>query len=117
MGWKRFFVSEPMPDKDDPKYARRRERDMAAGDRFAHAVGLTWLGKKIYVFGCAHKKLFLFLVFGIVILLFVLNTVRFVRILTAGPAAAVPVTEHVDSLLQDRYGMYNEKMSGYDGDQ
>ena len=111
MGWKRFFVGEPMPDKDDPKYAKIRERDMEAGAKFARAVGLTRVGKWIYEWGCAHKKLYLLIVFGIVILLFVLNTVRFVRVLSSGSEGVVPVTEQVDSMLQDRYGSYNKNMN------
>lgn len=110
MGWKRFLVGEPMPDENDPKYVKRRERDMEAGAKFARVTGLTWLGQVVTRFAIEHKKLFLVIVFGIVILMFSLNTYRFIVALSSGSSDFIPVTERVDSVLQDRYGSFNERM-------
>ena len=41
MGFKRLFFGEPMPDKNDPRYRERYERDVEAGRKFADATGLS----------------------------------------------------------------------------
>ena len=38
MGWKKLIFGEKMPDKDDPKYKERYERDVAAGRKFAKTL-------------------------------------------------------------------------------
>ena len=43
MGWKRLIVGEPMPDKNDPKYKERYEREVEAGKRFADKRWHFWL--------------------------------------------------------------------------
>jgi len=62
--FKKFFVGEPMPDKNDPKYKERYERDVAAGQRFARASGLAWLGRHYCRWAENHKKLFFALMLG-----------------------------------------------------
>ena len=62
--FKKFFVGEPMPDKNDPKYKERYERDVAAGQRFARASGLAWLGRHYCRWAENHKKLFFVLMLG-----------------------------------------------------
>lgn len=34
MGWKKMLVGEKMPDKDDPKYRQRYEKEVKAGRKF-----------------------------------------------------------------------------------
>lgn len=47
MGWKRLIVGEPMPDKNDPKYKERYEREVEAGKRFADKCGISWGAKRL----------------------------------------------------------------------
>lgn len=102
-----------MPDRNDPKYRERYERDVAAGGRFARATGLTWLGRRVVLFATGHKVLFLVLVFGFTVFVFFLQTWRFVRVLNGG-GHSVPVTELVDSALQDRFQNTNQMMNDYE---
>lgn len=37
-GFKKMLFGEKMPDKDDPKYKERYERDVAAGRKFAKTL-------------------------------------------------------------------------------
>ena len=37
--WKKFIMGEKMPDKDDPQYKERYEKDVDAGRRFARWSG------------------------------------------------------------------------------
>ena len=46
MGWSRIFKGEPMPDKNDPKYRERYEREVNFGRRFADKTGISWLSRK-----------------------------------------------------------------------
>ena len=47
MGWKKFFLGEPMPDKNDPKYRERYEREVKAGRVFADKTGISWLAQRL----------------------------------------------------------------------
>ena len=38
MGFKKILFGEKVPDKDDPKYKERYERDVAAGKSFAQTL-------------------------------------------------------------------------------
>ena len=38
MSWKKMIMGENMPDKDDPKYRDRYEREVDAGRKFARAT-------------------------------------------------------------------------------
>lgn len=43
MGWKKLFVGEKMPDKDNPKYKQRYENEVNAGRKFARMMKLDVL--------------------------------------------------------------------------
>ena len=57
MGWKRLIIGEPMPDKNDPKYKERYEREVE---------GISWGAKRLQEVGQEHKMAFLAIVFGFV---------------------------------------------------
>lgn len=109
MGWSKFFKGEPMPDRDDPKYQKMHQQAYSAGERFARATGITWLGRRITVFANGHKGLFLALVLGFAVCVFLLQTCRFVMYMTSDKDY-VPITERVDSALQDRFVNSNQMM-------
>lgn len=50
MSLKKIIIGEPMPDKNDPKYKERYEREVEAGRKFAEKIKLPWLFGK-YSFG------------------------------------------------------------------
>lgn len=102
MGWSKLFMGEPMPDKNDPKYKERYEKACNAGSKFARMTGLTWLGQKIINFAFAHKRLYLVLVLGFGILVFLVQVCR-ISMNYMGGGTYVPVTERVDSALHDRF--------------
>ena len=68
MSWKKFIVGEKMPDINDPKYKKRAEREMAAGEWFARKTGLVKLAAKVQRSANRNPKRFLAVSFGIVIL-------------------------------------------------
>ena len=73
MSLKKIIIGEPMPDKNDPKYKERYEREVEAGRKFAEKIKLPWLFGKIQLWANDNRKAFLVIVFGIVIGCFALN--------------------------------------------
>lgn len=51
MGWKKMIFGEPMPDKSDPKYKERYEREVEAGRKFAQKSGISWLARNLQACG------------------------------------------------------------------
>lgn len=101
-GWKKIFFGEDMPDKEDPRYKKRYEREVAAGHKFADRIGLSWLAGQLQLYGQNHKKAFLTFTFGFVLALFVLNVTRLARAYRAGASKVSPtVVSRMDSALHN----------------
>ena len=66
-GFRRMLLGEKMPDKNDPQYRERYERDVDAGRKFAKAVGIDKAAAKVQLFANNHKNLFLIIIFKYVI--------------------------------------------------
>ena len=104
MGFKKFFLGEPMPDKNDPRYRERYEREVAAGRRFADAVGISWLARKIHTAASHNKTLFLVVAFGIVLACFTFNVVTMVKVFNRSNSKGSNAVEQVDRAMQHRNG-------------
>lgn len=100
MSFKKFFIGEPMPDKNDPKYKERYDREVDAGKKFAEKSGLNWLVAKVQIWANRHRKGFLILVFGIVIGCFAINLLNMLRVYHSQKSPQSTVVEKVDSALQ-----------------
>lgn len=98
-----LVLGEPMPDKNDTRYRERYEREKAAGERFASKIGIGKLAATLQLYGQSNKKMFLAIVFGLVITLFMYNMARLYRSYNAtlhtGSTTAV---EMLDSVMQER---------------
>ncbi len=104
MGFKRILMGEPMPDKNDPKYRERYERDVEAGRNFADKSGISWLAMQVQRFANAHRKGFLVLVFGIVLLCFCYNVTCLILHHQASKSQRrVTAVERVYSALYENY--------------
>lgn len=75
-----MLFGEKMPDKNDPQYKERYERDVAAGRKFAKATRIDKMAAKVQGFANAHRTLFLVLVFTFVIGVFAWNAYRLVAV-------------------------------------
>lgn len=107
MGFKKFIIGEPMPDKNDPKYQERYRREVEAGQQFADKIGLNWLATKIQVLANRHRVGFLVTVFGIVIGCFAINIISMVRSYNAAKTHRSTAVEQVDSALHQRHILKN----------
>ena len=61
-----MLLGEKMPDRNDPKYKERYERDVEAGRKFAKATRIDKAAAKVQGFANVHRTLFLVIVFAFV---------------------------------------------------
>lgn len=106
-GFRRMLFGEKMPDKNDPQYKERYERDVAAGRKFARATRIDKMAAKVQGFANAHRTLFLVLVFTFVIEVFAWNAYRLVAVYRYSPAHRT-ATEMQDSVLRQRHKLLQE---------
>ena len=102
MGWKKMLVGEKMPDKDDPKYRQRYEKEVKAGRKFARTMKLDLLAGKVQLFANDHKRLFLSLVFGFIILSFGLN-IYSMSVVYSHQQSRQSATERQEQMLRQRH--------------
>ena len=89
-GFKKMLFGEKMPDKQDPKYKERYERDVAAGRKFAKTLRIDKAAAKVQKFADIHRTLFGF------------NIFRIVKVYNRGEERRT-ATELQDSLLKARH--------------
>ena len=106
MSWKKMIMGEKMPDKEDPKYRERYEKEVDAGRRFARAAKIDKAAAWVQAFANAHKKGFLAIVFGFITICFALNIYRMCKICQSqqGPKTATEMQEELVKTRHRRVG-------------
>ena len=102
MNIKRMIFGEKMPDKDDPKYKERYEREVKAGRKFAETLHIDKFAASIQRFADRHRTTFLVIVFGFVVGSFAWNIYRLAVVYNHKPNQRT-ATEMQDSLLRQRH--------------
>ena len=105
-----MLVGEKMPDKDDPKYRQRYEEEVKAGRRFARTLKLDVLAVKVQQFANNHKRLFLALVFGFILLCFGFNIYRMVMVYNHQQSTQ-SATERQEQLMRQRRKKVNNAIN------
>ena len=100
--WKKFIMGEKMPDKDDPQYKEKYEKDIDAGRRFAKWSKLDKAAARVQHFANKHTKAFLAIVFGFIFISFAMNLYRMGRVWSQNKNAKSAV-EQQDELLRNRH--------------
>lgn len=103
--FRKILFGEKIPDKNDPKYKERYEKDVEAGRKFAKLLHIDKVVAYIQLFANKHTKLFLFTVFGIVICCFGLNIYNLGRVYknrNAKRTAAQAQELHLRGIRTDR---------------
>ncbi len=104
-GFKRLLLGERMPDKADPQYKERYEKEVEAGQKFARWTRIDKLAACVQRFANHHRNLFLVLVFGFVAISFAYNIYRLTTVYHHKPAQR-SVIEMQDSVLRaKRHGV------------
>ncbi len=99
-GFKRMLLGEKMPDRDDPQYKARYEREVSAGRRFARITRIDKAAAKVQGFANLHRTLFLVIVFGFIAASLAWNIYR-MSVVFHRPAQRT-ATEMQDSVLRSR---------------
>lgn len=102
MNIKRMIFGEKMPDKDDPKYRERYEREVKAGRKFAETLHIDKFAASIQRFADRHRTAFLVIVFGFVVGSFAWNIYR-LAVVYNHKSNQRTATEMQDSLLRQRH--------------
>lgn len=100
-GFRRMLFGEKMPDKNDPQYKERYERDVEAGRKFAKATRIDKAAAKVQGFANMHRNLFLFIVFAFVLGGLVWNIFR-ISVMYRHQPVQRTATEMQDSVLKER---------------
>ena len=101
-GFRRMLFGEKMPDKNDPQYKERYERDVDAGRKFAKATRIDKAAAKVQGFANTHRTLFLAIIFGFVIGGLAWNVYRLTVVCCYQPSRRT-ATEVQDSILRERH--------------
>lgn len=99
-GFKRMLLGEKMPDKNDPQYKERYEREVSAGRKFARVTRIDKVAAKVQGFANLHRTLFLVIVFGFIAASLAWNIYR-MTVVFHRPVQRT-ATEMQDSVLQSR---------------
>lgn len=99
-GFKRMLLGEKMPDRDDPQYKARYEREVSAGRRFARITRIDKAAAKVQGFANLHRTLFLVIVFGFIAASLAWNIYR-MSVVFHRPVQRT-ATEMQDSVLRSR---------------
>lgn len=103
MGWKKLILGEKMPDKNDPKYRQRYEREVNAGRRVARWLKIDKGAAATQRAADRWPRTFLCTVFGIVISCFALNAYRLIQVSTRANAYQTAVEQQERKLKQSRH--------------
>ena len=101
-GFRRMLFGEKMPDKNDPQYKERYERDVEAGRRFARATRIDKAAARVQRFADMHRTLFLAIVFGVVAAALAWNIYR-LAVVSRHQSPTRTATEMQDSVLRQRH--------------
>ena len=101
-GFRRMLFGEKMPDKNDPQYKDRYEREVTAGRKFARATRIDKAAAKVQGFANTHRTLFLVIIFGFAIGGFIWNIYR-LTIAYHYSHTTRTATEMQDSVLRERH--------------
>ena len=99
---RKMLFGDKMPDKNDPQYRERYEKEVSAGRRFARAVRIDRVAVCVQTFANNHRRTFLCLVFGFVILSFGFNLYRIVRASRTSDGNAT-ATQRQEQMLERRH--------------
>lgn len=101
MGCKKLIMGDKMPDKNDPKYKERYEKEVSAGRKVARLLRIDKAAAATQRFADRWPRLFLGLVFGIVIFCFMLNVYRLSQVATKANDYQTAV-EKQESMYKER---------------
>lgn len=110
MSWKKMIVGEKMPDKDDPKYKKRYENEVATGRKAARLLKIDKAAGSVQRFACVHPKWFLAIVFTIVLSCLSLNIYRMVAV-SRRPRTEQPetATQQQEKVLKQKYHRHDNR--------
>ena len=109
-GFKQMLFGEKMPDKNDPLYKERYDKEVEAGQQFAKKMKIDKLAAVIQRFANSHRRLFLALVFGFLGFCLALNVYRMISV-ARHQSGGVTATQYQEELLKKRHEKIENQLS------
>ena len=97
-----MLLGVEMPDKNDPKYKARYEKEVEAGRKFAKATRIERFAAWVQGVANRNKTMFLVVVFGFVACCFGLNIYRMARYYNAQPGSQSAIERQEQRLKKVR---------------
>lgn len=105
-----MIIGEKMPDKDDPKYRKRYESEVAAGRKTAKLLKIDKAASGVQRFACKHPKWFLAIVFTIVVSCLTINIYRMVAVSRMPQGEThTTATQKQEILLKQKYHSHDKR--------
>ena len=101
MGWKKLIFGENMPDKEDPKYTERYEKEVEAGRKTCRFLRLDKAAAAIQRFANRRPKLFLGLIFSVVIVCFSYNIWTICRVMNGSDKEQPTATQVQEQRIRE----------------
>lgn len=101
MGWKKLIFGEKMPDKDDPKYKERYEKEVEAGRKTCRFLRLDKAAAAIQRFATGNPKCFLTIVFSVVIFCFSYNIWTICRVVNSSDKEQPTATQVQEQMIRE----------------
>jgi hypothetical protein len=102
MSWKKFIIGEKMPDKNDPLYRERYERDVSMGRKFAAKLRIDKAAAWLQRFAERDPKRFIAIVLTIIILVMTYNVNRILTAFDAGTAPRQSVIDRQEQAIKQK---------------
>lgn len=106
MSWKKMILGEPMPDKEDPKYKDRYEKEVNAGRRFAQKLKIDKFAAMVQQFAEQRTKIFMAIFCTILLLLMAINIARIMQVCQSH-GNTQPATQMQDKQIRMRHHKLN----------
>lgn len=99
MKLKKVILGEEMPDKDDPKYKERYEKEVEAGRKVAKALGIGTLTYRFQMWANRHSKAFFIGVLMLIAFIVLVSLMR-LALATKIPTSTTHAVERQEQVLR-----------------
>jgi hypothetical protein len=102
--WKKIIFGEKMPDKNDPQYKERYDREVNAGRKFCSWLKLDKAACGVQGYASRHPKRFMAMVVTIILMVLTMNIYRIAQVCysTADHKEHITATQHQAQVLKQK---------------
>ena len=108
MSWKKLLLGEKMPDKNDPQYKERYEKEVDAGRKTARFLKIDKAVERVQRYACNHPKRFMSIIGVIIAIVLAINVYRIVAMCNIHQSSQhISATQRQEQVL-NQHRQHNE---------